>query len=62
MPADDILMQYRERRREWQSQGWRMDLDEMRRNHGRIAYAIPGPGRREMSDGWAVTPVPLRSD
>jgi phenylpropionate dioxygenase-like ring-hydroxylating dioxygenase large terminal subunit len=62
VPADDILMQYRERRREWQSQGWRMDLDEMRRNHGRIAYAIPGPGRREMSDGWAVTPVPLRSD
>jgi hypothetical protein len=62
VPADDILMKYRDRRQGWQAQGWRMDLDEMRRNKGRVAYAIPSPGRREMTDGWSLTPVPLRSD
>lgn len=60
VPADDIIMDYRRARRDWQQRGWRMDLQTMRENHGRIAYAIPGPARRKRKDNWAITPVPLR--
>jgi len=59
VPADDVLMAYRQRLEEYEERGWRMDLDELRRNKGRVAYAIPSPGRREGSKDWAVTPVPL---
>jgi phenylpropionate dioxygenase-like ring-hydroxylating dioxygenase large terminal subunit len=59
VPADDVLMAYRERLGEWQAKGWRMDLEAMSRNRGRIAYAIPSPARREQPKDWAVTPVPL---
>lgn len=58
VPADDVLMNYRERLHDWQGRGWRIDVDEMKRNTGRVAYAIPGPARREHDD-WAVTPVPM---
>lgn len=59
VPADDILMLYRQRLKEYEERGWRMDLDELQRNKGRVAYAIPSPRRGEESDGWAITPVPL---
>jgi hypothetical protein len=60
VPADDILMDYRQRRRNWQAEGWRMDLQAMADNTNRMAYVIPGPARRERPEGWAVTAVPLR--
>ncbi len=59
VPADDVLMLYRQRLKDYEERGWRMDLDELRRNKGRVAYAIPGPARRAEPEGWAVTPVPL---
>jgi hypothetical protein len=59
VPADDVLMVYRQRLKEYEQRGWRMDLDRLRSNKGRVAYAIPSPGRRENPQGWAVTPVPL---
>ncbi len=59
VPADDIIMDYRRARRDWQQRGWRMDLKSMRENKGRIAYAIPSPARREHEDIWSVTAVPL---
>ena len=59
VPADDILMLYRQRLKEYEERGWRMDLDELQRNKGRVAYAIPSPRRGEESGGWAITPVPL---
>ena len=34
-------------------------VDALRRDRGRVAYAIPGPGRREDPQDWAVTAVPL---
>jgi hypothetical protein len=61
VPADDVLMRYRERLKEYEERGWRLDLDELRRNQGRVAYAIPGPRRRTEPDNWAITPVPLRA-
>jgi len=59
VPADDILMTYRQRLIEWQANGWRIDLEEMARNENRVAYAIPSPARRENPQDWAVTPVPV---
>ncbi len=62
VPADDVLMTYRTRLTDYQARGWRMDLAEMARNRGRVAYAIPSPARRDHSQDWAVTPVPLISE
>lgn len=59
VPADDILMNYRQDRRGWQARGWRMDLRTARENANRMTYAIPGPARRGRPEGWAVTAVPL---
>jgi hypothetical protein len=59
IPADDILMAYRQRLSEWQANGWRMDIEAMARNKHRMVYAIPGPARRAQPHDWAVTPVPL---
>lgn len=39
--------------------GRRMNLEEMPKNHNRVAYAIPFPARRENPSDLAVTPVPL---
>lgn len=59
VPADDVLMTYRERLREYEERGWRMDLDELARTKDRVAYAIPSPRRREDPQHWAITAVPL---
>jgi phenylpropionate dioxygenase-like ring-hydroxylating dioxygenase large terminal subunit len=59
VPADDIIMHFRGRIAEWQRRGWRMDLEQMARNRGRVAYSIPSPARRADPADWAVTPVPL---
>jgi phenylpropionate dioxygenase-like ring-hydroxylating dioxygenase large terminal subunit len=61
IPADDILMVYRQRLGEWQAKGWRMDIDAMARNKNRVVYAIPSPARRKHLQDWAVTPVPITS-
>jgi len=49
---------YRDRLREWDAKGWRIDTDEVRRNKNKVAYAIPSPARRE-SKGWVLDQVPL---
>jgi hypothetical protein len=36
-----------------------MDADQLARDRGRVAYAIPSPARRADPADWAVTPVPL---
>ena len=59
VPADDVLVTYRFKLTEWQSNGWRIDVEEMKRNAGHIAYAIPSPARRYDTEEWAVTPVPV---
>jgi len=59
VPADDVLMNYRERLTDWQARGWRMDVEAIARNRARTAYAIPSPARREYEQEWAITPVPM---
>jgi len=59
VPADDVLMVYRQRLQEYQGRGWRLDLAEMARNEHRMVYAIPSPARRADPKDWAVTPAPM---
>jgi phenylpropionate dioxygenase-like ring-hydroxylating dioxygenase large terminal subunit len=58
MPADKIVVAYRDCLRGWENQGWRIDTDELNRNRGKVAYAIPGPERRT-SGNWVLDPIPL---
>jgi phenylpropionate dioxygenase-like ring-hydroxylating dioxygenase large terminal subunit len=59
MLADDgIMVRYRERLREWQARGWRIDSDEVHRLRQRSAFAIPSPARRS-GGGWVLDAIPL---
>ena len=58
VPADKPIARYRERVKELEAKGWRIDSDEVGRNSEKVAYAIPSPARRE-SKGWALDPIPL---
>ncbi len=55
--ADGPIAQYREHIKEWETRGWRIDVDEVERNQRRVAYAIPSPQRRT-SKGWVLDPIP----
>jgi phenylpropionate dioxygenase-like ring-hydroxylating dioxygenase large terminal subunit len=62
MPADRVILEYRDKLKEFEARGWRMDLKALRENmiEGDIAYAIPSPGRRE-SRSWVLDETPLHS-
>ncbi len=60
VPSDAPLARYRELLNEWEAHGWRIDMDEVRRNQDNIAYAIPSPARRSKK-GWVIDAVPLRN-
>jgi hypothetical protein len=57
-PSDKCIVMYRDRLKEWDAKGWRIDMDEIRRNANKVAYAIPSPARREQK-GWVVDAVPM---
>ena len=56
--ADKHMAHYREKLKEWEAMGWRIDQDEIDRNNMNVAYAIPSPARRT-SKNWTLDPVPL---
>lgn len=58
LPADKCILLYRESQKEWADKGWKIDMRELERNRNHVAYAIPGPGRRQMK-GWVLESVPL---
>jgi phenylpropionate dioxygenase-like ring-hydroxylating dioxygenase large terminal subunit len=58
MPADKVILMYREKLKEWDELGWRLDTDAINANDARVAYAIPSPARREQK-GWVLDAVPL---
>lgn len=60
MPADLCIGRYREKLRQWEQQGWRIDTDTARRNAASVAYAIPSPARRNAA-AWVLETVPLIS-
>jgi hypothetical protein len=57
VPADKAIARYREYCQDWEDRGWRIDVNQVREDQDRIAYAIPSPGRRE-SKGWVLPAVP----
>jgi len=59
MPADKMIVAYRNRLREWDANGWRIDADQIRADANKKVYAIPSPGRRT-EKGWLFDPVPLK--
>jgi phenylpropionate dioxygenase-like ring-hydroxylating dioxygenase large terminal subunit len=58
VPADEPILRYRQRTRDWESRGWRIDGAALAAARSRAAFAVPSPGRRE-SRGWVLDPVPL---
>jgi phenylpropionate dioxygenase-like ring-hydroxylating dioxygenase large terminal subunit len=58
VPSDKCILLYREAQKEWEQKGWRIDMDQVTRNRGKVAYAIPSPARREQK-GWVLDAVPL---
>jgi phenylpropionate dioxygenase-like ring-hydroxylating dioxygenase large terminal subunit len=58
LPADQPSLRYREKLKEWEALGWRIDIDSIARARNRVAYAIPSPERRIIK-GWVIDPVPL---
>jgi Vanillate O-demethylase oxygenase C-terminal domain len=58
VPADEPILRYRRKLREWEQRGWRIDMAELNRTRSRVAYAVPGPERRHHK-GWVIDPVPL---
>jgi phenylpropionate dioxygenase-like ring-hydroxylating dioxygenase large terminal subunit len=58
VPSDAAIVRYRQHLEEWEQKGWRIDMDKLRANRGKIAYAIPCPARRTEKN-WVLDPVPL---
>jgi phenylpropionate dioxygenase-like ring-hydroxylating dioxygenase large terminal subunit len=74
VPADRCVGRYRDLLQGWEDLGWRIDDEAVARHASSVAYAIPGPGRRETrrggesaasgsgrreTRGWVLDPVPL---
>jgi hypothetical protein len=57
-PSDKVILMYRDKLKEWDGLGWRIDFDRLQRESKKVAYAIPGPARREHK-GWVLDPVPV---
>ncbi len=60
VPSDQCVSKYREFIKEWEGRGWRIDSDEIARNAGKVAYAVPSPARRNVK-GWVLDAIPLES-
>jgi len=60
VPADEPILRYRQKLKEWEQRGWRIDMIELNRTRRRVAYAIPSPERRNHK-GWVLDTVPLVS-
>jgi len=60
VPGDTAVLRYREWLKEWEENGWRIDLNALRAVQVEQAMAIPCPARRE-SGNWVLDAVPLAS-
>jgi phenylpropionate dioxygenase-like ring-hydroxylating dioxygenase large terminal subunit len=59
VPADMAVACYRDKLREWEARGWRIDSARLERDRPRKAHTIPSPARRAEPGGWVLDPVPL---
>ena len=58
VPADKVILLYRQKLKQFEEKGWRMDFDSINATKGKVAFAIPSPARREHK-GWVLDSVPL---
>jgi len=58
VPADRVIVRYRERQKDWQAKGWLIDQDAVTAAGETKKFAIPSPARRSAKN-WALDPVPL---
>lgn len=59
VPSDRAVVVYRDWLKKFDQKGWRLDTDTMKAKKGKVAYAIPCPGRRT-SGNWVLDAVPLQ--
>jgi hypothetical protein len=59
MPADKVILQYRDKLAEFEARGWRLDMTALRaaKAKGDVIFAIPCPARRE-THAWVLDEVP----
>lgn len=59
MPADKVILQYRDKLDEFEARGWRIDLAALReaRERADVIFAIPSPARRQ-TNAWVLDEVP----
>jgi hypothetical protein len=59
MPADKVILQYRDKLAEFAARGWRLDMTALRaaKAKGDAIFAIPCPARRE-TNAWVLDEVP----
>ena len=57
-PSDQVIVTYRDKLKEWDRRGWRLDFDQVERDARKVAYAIPGPERRTHK-GWVLDAAPV---
>jgi phenylpropionate dioxygenase-like ring-hydroxylating dioxygenase large terminal subunit len=60
LPADKVILMYRESLEKWDNKGWRIDTETVAANENRVAYAIPSPARQTQK-GWVLDAIPLQS-
>ena len=58
VPADKVILMYRDILKAWDAKGWRIDMEQVTRDATRVAYAIPSPARRHQK-GWVLDSIPL---
>lgn len=59
VPSDRAVVVYRDWLKKFDQKGWRIDTDTLRAKKGKVAFAIPCPGRRT-SGNWVLDPVPVQ--
>ncbi|MCS6947258.1 MAG: hypothetical protein NZM12_06555, partial [Steroidobacteraceae bacterium] len=59
MPADKVILQYRDKLDEFEARGWRLDTAAIKaaQARGDVIYAIPSPSRRE-TGAWVLDEAP----
>ena len=58
MPSDIAIVRYREFIKQWDDKGWRIDIEQVKKDELTKVYAIPSP-RRRLEKGWVFDEVPL---
>ena len=59
LPADQPILKYREKLKEFENRGWRIDTAAVAAAGSNEAFAIPSPARRR-EKGWVLDAIPLR--